>query len=192
MTPRRRMMRALLGGLFILIAGCAPFVLASGKQSLPEHEFEVMVPDGWYRAMQGEGKELLVITRDGLLLQQIIIGRFAVDKELKFTKRRFNEKFPPHEVAEIELDNMRSNPEVNDLSVEENAPATICGHQGYKLVYTWALKGGYRLKRAHYGFLDDKWVYRIVFQAAARYYFDRDLPTFEHVRESFRLTGTRA
>ena len=192
MTPRRRIMRALLGGLLVLVAGCAPFVLASGKQSIPERQFEIMVPDGWFRVMRGDGAELLVITRDGLLLQQIVIGRFAVEKELKFTKRRFDEKLPPHEVAEIELDNMRSNPEAHNFSVEENVPATICGHQGYKLVYTWALKGGYRLKRVHYGFLDDKWVYRIIFQAAARYYFDRDLPVFENMRESFRLTGTRA
>jgi hypothetical protein len=185
-------MPALLGGLIILLAGCAPFTLASGKQSLPEHEFEVTVPDGWYRAMRGEGAELLVITRDGLLLQQILIGRLAVEKELKFTKRRFDAKLPPHEIAEIELDNMRSNPNVTDFSVEENAPATICAHQGYKLVYTWTLKGGYRLKRVHYGFLVNKWVYRIIFQAAARHYFDRDLPAFEQVLASFRLTGTRA
>jgi len=30
-------------------------------------------------------------------------------------------------------------------------------------------------------------VYRLIYQAAERYYFDRDLPTFERVRESFRL-----
>lgn len=61
------------------------------------------------------------------------------------------------------------------------------GRGGFKLVYTWTTKDGYRLKRIHYGFLEGKWVYRIIYQAAARHYFDRDLATFEKLRESFRL-----
>jgi hypothetical protein len=36
-------------------------------------------------------------------------------------------------------------------------------------------------------FLEGSWVYRLIYQSAARYYFDRDLATFEKLRESFRL-----
>ena len=192
MTPHTPIMRAVVAGLLLLLAGCAPFVLASGRQSLSEYGFEVTVPDGWYRAMRGEASEALVVTRDGLALQQILIWRAPVDTELKYTKRRFDEKLPPHELAEITLDNMRSDPQVNDFAVEENAPVALCGHPGYKLVYTWTLKGGYRLKRVHYGFLDGKWGYQLLYQASARHYFDRDLAAFEQMRESFRLTATPA
>jgi len=192
MIPHAPFMRAVLAGGLLLLAGCAPFVLASGTQSLSEYGFEVTVPDGWYRAMRGEASEALVVTRDGLALQQILIWRAPVDKELKYTKRRFDAKLPPYELAEITLDNMRSDPAVNDFAVAEDAPVTICGHQGYKVVYTWALKGGYRLKRVHYGFLEGTWIYQIVYQAAARHYFDRDVGTFEQMRESFRLTTTPA
>ena len=59
------------------------------------------------------------------------------------------------------------------------------GRRGFRLVHTWTTKGGYRLKRIHYGFMEGKWVYRIIYQAAARHYFDRDLATFEKLRESF-------
>ena len=190
MTPYTPIMRAVVAGLLLLLAGCAPFVLASGRQSLSEYGFEVTVPDGWYRAMRGEAAEALVVTRDGLVLQQILIWRAAVDKELKYTKRRFDEKLPPHELAEITLDNMRSDPQVNNFAVEENVPVTIYGKQGYKLVYTWALTGGYRLKRVHYGFLDGKWVYQLVYQASARHYFDRDLATFDRVKDSFKLVSS--
>jgi hypothetical protein len=187
----RGIVRAFLGGLVLLLAGCAPFVLASGKQTLNEYEFEVTVPEDWYRAVRAPGSveayQGLVLTRDGLPLQQIRVERVAVDKELKFTKRKFDVKLPPHELAEIELDDHRSNPNVFNLTIEENAPATVDGRRGFKLVYTWTTKEGYRLKRTHYGFLEGKWVYRIFYQAAARYYFDRDLATFEKLRESFRL-----
>ena len=34
---------------------------------------------------------------------------------------------------------------------------------------------------------DGLWVYRVIYQAAARYYFDHDLQNFERVLGSFRL-----
>ena len=183
--------RSLMGGLMLLLAGCAPFVLASGKQTLSEYEFEVAVPDGWYRAMRDpktlKALEGLVLTRDGLVLQQIRVERVAVEKDLKSTKRKFDVKLPPQEVAEIELDDHRSNPNVFNLAVEENVPAIVDGRRGFKLVYTWSTKDGYRLKGIHYGFMEGKWVYRIIYQAAARYYFDHDLAVFEKLRGSFRL-----
>ncbi len=107
----------------MLLEGCAQYVALSGRQTLSEYEFEVTVPKGWHRAMHAVGQgapggapettevpEGLVLTRDGLLLQQIRVVRVAADKELK-----------------------------------------------------------------------------LIYQAAARYYFDRDLPVFEQLRESFRL-----
>ncbi len=187
----RGIVRALLGGLVLLLAGCAPFVLASGKHILTEYEFEVTVPEGWYRAMHAPGTleapEGLELTRDGLALQQIRVERVAMDKDLKFTKRKFDVMLPPHEVAEIELDDHRSNPNVFNLTVGENAPAMVDGRRGFRLLYTWQTKDGYRLKRIQYGFLEGKWVYRLIYQAAARHYFDRDLATFEKLRESFHF-----
>lgn len=189
MRINREGSRALLSGLMLLLAGCAPFVLASGKQTLSE--YEVTVPEDWYRAMRASGTleapEGLVLTRDGLALQQIRVGRVPVDKELKFTNRKFDEKLPPHEVAEVELDDHRSNPNVFNLTIEENAPVTLDGHRGFRLVYTWQTKDGYRLKCIQYGFLEGRWVYQLTYQAAARFYFDRDLATFEKLRDSFRL-----
>ncbi len=44
----------------------------------------------------------------------------------------------------------------------------------------------------NYGFLDGKWVYRLIYQAAARYYFDKDLAAFERVRQSLKLLAGSA
>jgi hypothetical protein len=191
----------LLAGLVVLLVSCGPYVLVSGKQSLPEYGFEVVVPEGWYRFAHtfyagpsgaldtAQILEGIVLTRDGLLLQQIRVGRAAVDKNPNFTTRKFDLKLPPQELADIELDDHRSNPNVFNLVVEENVPAMVEGRRGFKLVYTWTTEDGYRLKRIHYGFMEGKWVYRIIYQAAARHYFDRDLATFEKLRESFNLVA---
>lgn len=178
-----RSLLVLLVGAFL--TGCPAYMQVAGKQSLSEYGFEVTVPEGWYRAMRAQ--DTLMITRDGVLLQQIRIERVAVEKDLKFTKRKFDEKMPPHDVAEVEVDEQRSDSEVFNFTLEENVPAVVDGRRGFRLVSTWTTKDGLRLKRVHYGFLDGKWVYRLIYQAAARYYFDHDLATFERVRESFRL-----
>lgn len=186
----------------VLVAGCAPFTAVGGKLALADLGFEVDVPQGWYRhefareevavkegasRAQGPGGKTLVITRDGLGLQTIRIEGVSVEQELPHTKRKFAPGMPPHDVAELELDNARSNRAAFNFELVENVPATVAGRSGFRLVYTWKTKEGLAVKRVHYGFQDGKWVYRLIYQAAARHYFDRDLPTFERVRESFRL-----
>ncbi len=44
------------------------------------------------------------------------------------------------------------------------------------------------LKRVCCGVMVRDWVYRVQYQAAARYYFDKDLVAFARVRKSFRVT----
>lgn len=182
----------LLGALLVggVPLACVPFELVGGTARLPEYGFDVTLPSGWYRAMRAE--DMLLITRDGTLLQHIRIQRVAVDAELKHTKRKFGATMSPLEVAEVELDEHRSDAGLADFTVEENAPAMVGGRRGFKLVYSARTKDGLRLKRAHYGFVDGKWVYRLIYQAAARHYFEKDLATFEQVRESFKLLGSAA
>jgi hypothetical protein len=69
----------------------------------------------------------------------------------------------------------------------ENAPLQVAGFAGFKLVYSFRAVNGMRLNRVHYGVVVRDWIYRVQYQAPATYYFDRDLATFERVRESFRL-----
>lgn len=64
----------------------------------------------------------------------------------------------------------------------------MAGLPGFKLVYTFKTENGLRLKRVHYGVLVRDRVYRVQYQAPARYYFEKDLATFERVRESFKVT----
>ncbi|MFQ5929281.1 MAG: hypothetical protein ACE5MK_06255 [Acidobacteriota bacterium] len=174
-------------GIFtaVLLAGCAAFTAVGGKLTLSDQGFEVDLPQGWYRAV--EAREALLLTRDGLPLQFIRIERVSVEEELSYSKRKFAPGMPPSDAAELEADNFRSNPAVFNFDLLENAPATVGDTRGFRLVYTWKTKHGLRLKRVHYGFLDGKLVYRLIYQAAAGYYFDRDAATFE--RELKELTS---
>jgi hypothetical protein len=182
------LLRMLVGLLLLLTVGCAPFSRVSGNATISELGVEVVLPDGWYRA--NRATDALLITRDGFPLQFILIERVAHDKELQYTKRKFSPGMPPHDVAELEADNLRSATGISNFELLDNRPVTIGGLQGFRLVFQWRTNDGLRVKRVHYGFMQDKWVYRIVYHAAARHYFDRDLPAFNALIESFKLAKT--
>ena len=171
----------LLGAL----SGCAPWVQVEGPYRMDSQGFEVSLPAGWRRATTVS--DSLLLTRDGIDLQYIRIERVAVGDELTHTKKKFAKRMSPQDIGEVELDDVRSDQGMRNVELVENVPLQVAGFPGFKLVYTFKIEGGPRLKRVHYGLLVRDWVYRVQYQAAARYYFDKDLATFERVRESFRL-----
>lgn len=171
--------------MVLFLAGCAPYTAVGGKLAFSQQGFEVDLPQAWYQAR--EVGDALLVTRDGLSLQFIRIERVSVEDQLPHSKKKFTARMPANDAADIEVQDLRSSPDLSNFELLDNNPASIGGKQGFKLVYTWKTKDGLRLKRVHYGFLNGKWAYRLIYQAAARHYFDRDLATFERVRESFRL-----
>ncbi|MFQ5801037.1 MAG: hypothetical protein ACE5HH_04900 [Candidatus Hydrothermarchaeales archaeon] len=130
---------------------------------------------------------MIRITRDGLTLQQISIGRIAADEELPHTKKKLSNGMLPQELAEVITDDLRSNANITNLQVNENVPATVGGHPGFKLLYTYQTKQGLKIKVAHYGVMSGDWCYYLLYEAPARYYFPKDFPVFEKVKETFKI-----
>lgn len=174
--------------MVLFLAGCGPYTAVGGKLAFSQQGFEVDLPQGWYQAR--EVGDALVTTRDGVLLQLIRVERVAVGDEPAHIKKKFTARMPAQDAANLEVENLRSSPDLFNFELLENETATIVGKPGFRLLYSFRTKDGLRLKRVHYGFVDGKWAYRLTYQAAARHYFDRDLATFERVRESFRLLSS--
>jgi hypothetical protein len=147
--------------------------------------FEVNLPAGWRRATTVS--DSLLLTRDGVSLQYIRIARVAVGDELAHTQKKFAKRMSPQDIGEVELEEVRSDQAVRNFELLESVPFQVAGFPGFKLVYSFRAVNGLRLKRVHYGVLVRDRVYRVQYQAPARYYFEKDLATFERVRESLRL-----
>lgn len=171
--------------LTTLLWGCATWVAVEGKYSMSSQNFEAELPNGWRK--YNPSRDTLIITKDGLPLQQIQIMRRAIDKELPYTKKKFSKEMLSQEVSEVVIDNIVSNPNIMNQQFIENAPAQIGGYSGVKLVYTYQTKAGLTQKGVIYCFLSGDWCYEILYEAPERYYFAKDLPSFEKVVESFRL-----
>jgi len=192
--------------LIVLLSGCAPYVPVQGQFVASEDNFEVDLPSGWRKHDQTVDQaplsrmileqleerrklewDVLRITKDGLTLQQINIGRIPADEELPHTKKTLSREMLPQELAKIVLDNFRSNANIANFKVTENAPATVGGYQGFKLLYEYKTKQGLKVKVAYYGAMVGDWYYYLLYEAPARHYYPKDYPVFEKVKKSFRI-----
>ena len=192
-----------------LLAGCAPYVTVGGKYTASAGDFEVDIPQGWRKhemafdndrasimmledlRKQRELKwDLVRITRDGLMLQRIAIGKMTIDTELSHTKKRLAKDALPQEVAELIIDDFRSNPEVQNQQLVENNPAKIAGYPGFKLGYTYQTKKGLTVKVVYYGMIlaaPVTSIYYLIYEAPEQHYFAKDLPTFERLKDTFTI-----
>ncbi len=179
------MKRVALLILVVFLAGCtAIWTKTDGTYESRSWNISVELPEGW---MKQTGEKSIVVTRDGVLLQNIVIGRFSVDDEFEHTKKKLRRDMLTHEMVETIIDSVSSNPSFLNFEVLEKEPVEISGIPGFRVVHTYKTKDGLRVKGVYYGFIWGDWFYRISYSAPARYYFDKDLKTFEKVYQSFRL-----
>lgn len=171
--------------IIFLFFGCAPWTMVGGKYTLSSKNFEVELPEGWRK--YNPASNILLITKDGLALQQICIGQMAIDQEMEYTKKKFLKGMLPQEVAEIVRDNILSNHNIMNKKIIGNTPAKIGGNDGFKIKYMYKTKNGLTKKVINYGFLLGDWYYYLIYEAPNQYYFDKNLSAFERVYKTFKI-----
>ena len=189
--------------LFFVSSCGIPYSLVTEKHVSAPENFVVDLPQGWRRHDASADpliaeKELLErrhklswdiirLTRDGLLLQQICIGRNAVSDELPNTKRKFAPEMTPIEAAEIIGDELRSNSNLTNLEFIENTPMRVGGYPGFKLHYSYRTDDRLKIEELYYGALVGPWLYYLLYEAPAQHYFKKDVSIFEATRASFQI-----
>ncbi|MDP2653433.1 MAG: hypothetical protein Q8Q08_05310 [Candidatus Omnitrophota bacterium] len=174
-----------IAALLALLAGCAPWVMTTGKEFEDKPRgFAAVLPDGWMRYTMGQD---FLMTRDGVVLNEIAVQKMKFKDDLEFTKKKFRQDMLPVDLADAEIDNFKSNGGIGKFAVLENAPVTVGGQDGFRLAFSYETVSGLKVKGIHCGFIHKDWVYRIRFTGAAQHYYGRDLPAFERFIQSFRL-----
>lgn len=181
------MKKCVLLAMVLFLAGCATWSRVGGIYSSGSENYSVELPDGWMRPPSGDR---LVITKDGILLQNIIIEKKEVDAELSGTKKKLKKGMLPQEVAEVILDGVSSNQANLNFELFENQPVLISGLPGFKALLAYKTRSGLRIKAVYYGVLAGETYYGLYYTASRRYYYDRDIETFEKVVQSFKLLKT--
>ena len=131
--------------------------------------------------------DVIRLTHDGLLLQQICIGRIWVMDELPNTNRKLAQQMIPLGAAELMSDELRSNSNLTHQEIIENAPATVGGYAGFKLHYSYWTEEKLKVKGLFYGAIVGPWLYYVLYEAPAQHYFNKDLEVFDRMLASFQI-----
>ncbi len=167
-----------------LLWGCAPWIPTGGIHSAPAQNIAAELPAGWMRL---NSDRFLMVTRDGVRLQHILVERIHVNDALTQTSKKFRAGMLPQEQAEILLDNTRANEKLGNVKVLENKPAKIAGQSAFRLLMSYTDSEGLEYRRLHYGFMVGAVFYGIRYSAPRRHYFDRNLKDFEQMVATVRL-----
>jgi hypothetical protein len=178
----------LVCAILLLTAGCIslPWVKTEGPYTATAQNISADLPEGW---MRHNSDQYLFITKDGPLLQYIMVERIHHDGELKYTKKKFRRGMLPDEIAGIIIDNQKSNENVLNMKVETNKPAMINGNPGFEMTFTYKDKRGLEHKSLYYGFMKGDWFYGIRYNAPQRHYYEKELKTFRKFVESLRVAA---
>ncbi len=174
---------ALLISLF-LISGCASVAKEHSLKNLPDSDFSVEIPEGWWKPKH---IDKYFITKDGAFLQYVLIQQRSIDRPYTYTKKKLNKGMLPQEAAGVIIDEIASDRRIYKFNVIENMPAIIDGREGFKILFTHKDKKGSTFKTLYYGFISGDSFYNLRYSAAMRYYFEKDIADFERILISFKV-----
>ena len=167
-----------------LIGGCASSAYKRSLEDLPKHDFTVEIPGGWWKPQH---INRYIITKDGAFKQYVLIQQRPIDRPFKKTQKKLRKGMLPLESAKIILDEIAADRNILNFEIVENSPATIDGHAGFKILFSYRNKKGSEYKTLYYGFIKDDSFFNLRYAAAARHYYDKDLADFMRILHSFKL-----
>jgi hypothetical protein len=180
----KKLMPLLICMLFIF--SCASAAQERSLKKLPDADFSVDIPDGWWKP---EYTSKYLLTKDGPYLQYVLIQQRPLNKPFRNTKKKIRGGMLPQEAAGIIIDELASDRYLMNFSVIENAPATVDGHAGFKILFVYKDKKGSQFKTLYYGFISGNSFYNLRYSAAAPQYFEKDIASFEQIMSSFKLVN---
>jgi hypothetical protein len=182
-------MKRLIPLFLLILTGCAPWVHVEGRYESPSHRFSLDAPGGWMR-LDTEG--YLFMSKDGPFLEYIMVQERPLDRGFQHTRKKLDSDMLPSEAAEVIVDEISSDRAILNFKLVENLPATVAGRDGFKLFFTYANRDGLRMKTLYYGLVQAHRFYSIRYTAAARYYCQKHMGTFEEVLKTFRVDPVKA
>lgn len=167
----------------LMLTACAgPWNTAPVQLSEPQ--WSITSPEGWMHLSMQESE---MLSKDGPYLEYILIQSRPLERGFRFTRQKLEADMLPHEAAQVIADNMRSDPLIRQLQLLAIEPATVDGHAGFKLIYSYQDPYGVEIKTIYYGVILPNQFFNLRYTAAQRYYFEKELPAFNQVFDSLRF-----
>lgn len=175
----------------ILLVGCATSAWnrvdeAAGRYDI--EQYSLSLPEGW---MRNQSTGDLVLSRDGVDLQRIIVRYRPHDKAFEKLERASAPEMLPSELAQLAIAEIKAGPGdgMPSLTVLSDIPFEIAGNTGFAIHLGFRTKQGLRIQVLSRGFSDAHGFYQLLYRAPALHYFEKDRGTFESVVRSMRPTS---
>lgn len=172
----------------ILLGGCATSAWNRVDPSAGQYDLEqyrLSLPDGW---MRNQTTGDLVLSRDGIDLQRIIVRYRPHDKAFEKLERASAPEMLPSELAQLAIAEIKAGPGdgMPSLVVYSDIPFEIAGNTGFAIHLGFKDKQGLRIQVLSRGFSDAHGFYQLLYRAPALHYFDKDRETFETLVRSMQ------
>jgi len=179
--------------LLALAGGCATtpqweHYTASNRIESPEKGFTVQAPAGWRRS-PGEAGDRIVLTADGAGIQQLVLGRFPIDKAFPLAKGKAGPETSPRELGERVLAELRAGAKGSTIELKSATETRIDGRPAFLLHLAERTGAGAQYERIVAGTHGQSRMFWASCRALARYFFERARPVCEQAIGSVRITG---
>ncbi len=173
--------------LVLMLAACAPpWKHMPDSEVVTEATYRVQLPAGWMR--NTANRDSLFISRDGPALQGIEITEGTHEEAFKKIHETSSPDMLPSELAELALALTKNELAASRVVLLENTPASVAGHEGFRLHLKYENAKGLDYEGVVTGFATVKRIYLIKYYGTRLHYFPRDLPVYEEMLQSFQLT----
>lgn len=190
----------------VAVSGCVSWArIDSDSRMVSNAAFTVELPVGWVRLQsandsyeashKGERQTIkvdrVVITRDGLNLEQIDLIRFNAQNAFPHINKPYKNGMLASEAAELYVADLKA-AGLDNLSVVKNAPKEVAGKSGFELHVKFKNDRGLQSERLIYAFGDNSGFYLMSYQAPTLHYFEMYKEVFVRIAQSFRVTTGKA
>lgn len=174
--------------LALLLSGCAATwvkVDDAGRHYQDEH-YSVTLPVGWLRL---ESEDSLILSKDGILLQHIIIQFRPHAKAFEKIEKDTSSTMLPSELAELTIAELKATQDegLPSLEILHNTPVELASHTGFGIHLRYKTDDGLRMDILLRGLVDENGFYLIKYNAPTLHYFEHDRPAYESLTESLKL-----
>ena len=173
--------------IFVVLAfsGCVAWTKLSGRVYQEKgFGFRAEMAADWMRYSL---VPYFLMTKDGIVLDSIFVERVRFNKKLDHTKKTYFEEMTAEELAEIEIDNIKSDDSI-DIDLISNRLERVDNRLAFRAEYIETInETGLKVHAIQYGFVEGKWIYRIIYKAVEQHYFPLTKGAFERFIETFQL-----
>ena len=172
------------------VAGCSSaWKPAGGPYGDAGLALAVDVPEGWYR-VAGAPRSSIILTKDGISLQTITVGRFDLDRKLPNSSQRFLSGMTPEEAADVDISNHQFAPGIDGFKLLERGSVVVDGNECYQYLYLYLETSGRPRKVKDVGCIIAPHIYRFHFTAPAEKWFGESLAAFDRFVASARFVSS--